>query len=67
MNSTRAHTFICTVPVAVSTVLGFLDLLEVSIISELKSFVLSMRIEALKSTTNIRSSVSLAPSQETKT
>ena len=41
----------------VPTVVGFLELRKVSISSELKSFLLSMCIEAPESTTNIRSSV----------
>ena len=49
-------------PFAVTTVVRFLDPLRVSSSSELKSFLLSMYIEAPESTTNIRSSVFLETS-----
>ena len=54
---TCASSFVCTSPSAVTTVVGFLDLRNVSISSELKSFLLSMCIEALQFPTHIRPSV----------
>ena len=54
--NTCASSFVCTSPLAVTTVVGFLDLRRVSISSELESFLLSMCIDALESTTNSRSS-----------
>ena len=48
--------FVCTSPLAVTTVVVFLDLRRVSSSSELKTFLLSMCIEASESTTNARSS-----------
>ena len=45
----------------------FVDLLKVSIVSELNSPCSALCIEAPESITNIRSSVSLVPSQESKT
>ena len=51
-----ASSFVCTPPLAVTTVVGLLDLRRVSISSELKSFLLSMCIDALESTTNSVSS-----------
>ena len=59
---TCASSFVCTSPLAVTTVVGVLDLRKVSIASELKSFLLSMCIEAPESTTNIRSAVFLETS-----
>ena len=47
--------------------MGFLDLLGVSTVSELKSPRSALCIEAPEDTINMRSSVSLAPSQENKT
>ena len=47
--------------------LGFFDLVRVSIVSELKSPCSALCIEAPESITNMRSSVSLALSQENKT
>ena len=47
------------IPFAVTTVVGFLDLLEVSSSSKLNSFLVSMCFEAPESTTRIRSSVFL--------
>ena len=51
-------------PVAVSCLWSFLDFLKVFIVSELNPPCSALCIEAPESRTNIRSSVSLAPSQE---
>ena len=48
--------WLCTSPLAVSTVLGFLDLRRVSSSPELASVWLNMCIDALESITNSRSS-----------
>ena len=54
--NTCASSWVCTYPLAVNTTAGFLDLFTVPISSELKSFLLSMCIDAPGSTTNSRSS-----------
>ena len=54
---TCGSSFVCTFPFAVTTVVVFLVLLKVSSSSELKSFLLSVCIEAPESSTNIRSAV----------
>ena len=51
-----ASSFVCTSPLAVTTVVGFLDLRRVSISSGITFFLISMCIDASESTTNSRSS-----------
>ena len=47
---------VCTSPLAVMTIVGLHDFVNVSISAEFKSFLLIMCIDALESTTNSRSS-----------
>ena len=54
-------------PSCCKSLMGFLDLLKVSIASELNSPCSALCIAAPEYTINIRSSVSLAPSQENET
>ena len=56
---TCASSFVCTSPFAVTTIIRFLDLHKISILSKLKSLLLNMCIEAPEPTTNKRSSVFL--------
>ena len=63
---TGAYSFICTAPCRGKSHMVFLDLLKVSIVSELKSPCSALCIEAPEYTINIRTSVSLAVSQENK-
>ena len=53
---TVASSCVCTSPLAVMTVVGPHDFVQVSITSEFKSFLLIMCIDAPESTTNSRSS-----------
>ena len=53
---TIASSFVCTSPLAVTTVIGLLDVVKVSISEEFKSFLLIMCIDAPDSTTNSLSS-----------
>ena len=56
MNEHCASSWVCTSPLAVNTTVGVLDLLNVCpSLSELKSFLLSMCIDAPESITNSRS------------
>ena len=64
---TGAYSFICTATRSRLVAYGVLDLLKVSIVSELNFPCSALCIEAPESITNIRSSVSLAPSKENKT
>ena len=63
---TGAYSFICTAPGRGKSHMGFLDLLKVSIVSELKSPCSALCIEAPEYTINISNFVSLAVSQENK-
>ena len=54
--NTCASSWVCTSSLAVNTTVGVLDLVTVSISSELNSFLLIMCIDAPESTTNSRSS-----------
>ena len=53
---TVASSFVCTSPLAVITVVGLLDFRRVCSSAELKSFLLSMYIDAPESTANSLSS-----------
>ena len=64
---TGDYSFICTVSGRGKSRMVFPDLLTIPIVSELKSPCSALCIEASEYTTNVRSSVSLAPSQENQT
>ena len=53
---TVASSFVCTPPLAVTTVVGLHDFVKVFISAEFKSFLLIMCIDAPESTTNSPSS-----------
>ena len=56
---TVASSFVSTSPLAITTVVGFLEALSVSNLVELRSFVLTMCMLAPESTTNTLSSGSI--------
>ena len=52
MTETVASSFVCTSPLVVKTVVGFLEAFTVSNAAELRSFLLNMGMDAPESTTN---------------